>query len=246
MSVDCNNSSILTERRGVTLLEVVLAVSISVGIIPAAIGFYHQAIKVRESLERKIQAVESTRRTMEIITNELRSGIADPGIGMGLQGSSDELTLLSVSLPGPETWAVQTNDEEPIPPTHDLVIVGYRLGMEEDESGDILVAGLERTVQRILTARVTEEEQDIETVLLSPHIMYVNFRYWDNGTWAETWSETALPQAVEVTLGTEPLEEGEDPEDYPYEAFRRVVYIPGSAISTESTGRRGGPEEEEI
>ena len=247
MSGSGTNRCVRSTRGGMTLLEVVLAVTISVGLMGSVLGFYHHALDVRESLERKIQAVESTRRAMERITDELRSAIGDPTIGIGLEGLADELTFVCVNLPGPGTWAIRTGDEEPVPPSHDLAIVGYRLRIEEeDQSGETVVAGLERTVQRILTMRVTEEEQDIGTSLLGPDIAFVGFRYWDDGTWVETWSGSDLPRAIEITLGTEPLDEGDDPEEYQYEVFRRVVYLPGRAISPESMARGPSPEEEEI
>lgn len=49
--------------------------------------------------------------------------------------------------------------------------------------------------------------------------------------WQETWTGPGLPQAVEVSLGTEPLPPDTAPEDYPYELFRRVIYLPGHAAS---------------
>lgn len=47
--------------------------------------------------------------------------------------------------------------------------------------------------------------------------------------WQETWTGPGLPQAVEVSLGTEPLPPDVAPEDYPYELFRRVIYLPSHA-----------------
>lgn len=50
--------------------------------------------------------------------------------------------------------------------------------------------------------------------------------------WQETWAGPGLPQAVEVSLGTEPLPPDTAPEDYPYELFRRVIYLPSHPASS--------------
>lgn len=50
--------------------------------------------------------------------------------------------------------------------------------------------------------------------------------------WQETWTGPGLPQAVEVSLGTEPLPPDTAPEDYPHEVFRRVIYLPSHAASS--------------
>jgi len=59
-------------------------------------------------------------------------------------------------------------------------------------------------------------------------VHFLQFYYWDGSGWSERWDATTLPACVEVDLGVEPLPEGTDPLDYPYELFRRVIYLPGS------------------
>lgn len=217
----------LPREAGVTLLEVVLAVTLSAGIIGATMAFYHRALYVRDRLEFRLQAVESNRRVMDRITGELRAAMSYPFLGIGMEGTSDEISFITVGLPGAAAWAVRQDDQDPIPPTHDLSMVGYRLRIDEEQEGsESAVMGLERSVKKVLTTEVAEEDRDIERALLSPHVRYIGFRYWQDGEWLEDWSDQALPKAVEITLGAEPLEGNDKTEDYQWEVFRRVVYIP--------------------
>ncbi|MCD6303547.1 MAG: hypothetical protein J7M21_01125, partial [Planctomycetes bacterium] len=44
--------------------------------------------------------------------------------------------------------------------------------------------------------------------------------------WTDCWQDSSLPLAVEVVIGRQPLPEDVEPQDYPYEVFRRVIYVP--------------------
>jgi hypothetical protein len=117
--------------------------------------------------------------------------------------------------------------EEPIPAESDLERVTYRLGIAEDpESGEEVLAGLERVYEKRFNVQVIDAET-LESSILSPQIGFVYFVYWNDGAPAESWVGGDLPQAVEVTLGFTPLPENVNPEDYPYEKFHRLIYLPG-------------------
>ena len=61
-------------------------------------------------------------------------------------------------------------------------------------------------------------------------IQFLRFRYWDGSTWSETWSAPDLPIGVEVSLGGEPLPPESTAEEYPFELYRRVIYLPNHAF----------------
>lgn len=236
-------------RKAFTLLEVVLALSLTVGLLGGVLGFYRHVLNVRTAVVRQAERVASVRLVMDRITGELRGAMVYPFLGFGMDGQVDvegktcRMKFISVSLPGPAAWAVRKTTEDPIPPEYDMQLVGYRLLTVEDEQGVGQIVGLERTCQKILGARTAEEGPDKEIVpaLLSGHIKFLRFRYWQDNDWVDTWSEGGLPLAVEITLGAEPLPEDTEPEDYPpeYESHRRVIYLPAAKASLEGPIIRG-------
>lgn len=215
-----------------TLLEVVLAIALTVGLMGMALGFYRQVVDVRRDFSGQLSTVQATasrRMVMDRITDELRTAIVYPFLQIGLSGQAMEMQFMTAALPGPAAWATEDITDDPVPPEHDIQLVGYRLRIGEDEDGLEVVEGLERTVQKIVSAQVAEEGEEIQGCLVAPQYKFVSFRYWDNeaGEWLDTWEGDDLPLAVEILLGAQPLPEDLEPQDYPYPTFRRVVYVPG-------------------
>jgi type II secretory pathway pseudopilin PulG len=93
-------------------------------------------------------------------------------------------------------------------------------------------------------------------------IRYLQFRYWSGTNWIDSWSGLDLPAAVEITIGHDPMPaetttistsssgspDTSDDEalgstgagEYPYEFFRRVVFLPNSRPTTISTNQVPG------
>jgi hypothetical protein len=55
---------------------------------------------------------------------------------------------------------------------------------------------------------------------------FVRFRYWDGNSWLDGWDTPDLPVGVEVSLGLEPLPAEMTADEYPFELYRRVIYLP--------------------
>lgn len=215
--------------KAMTLLEVMLAVVICAGVLGGSMSFYHHALGTRDALEEKIRTIETTRRAMELMTSELRWATKYPFLNMGLEGQGGQMQFVSTRAPSGEMWIV-AEEESARMPSGDLRIVGYRLGLTEDEeTGEELITGLERTVQKSMTVRVADEEEEVESSVVGPNVGFVMFRYWQDGTWLDNWAGGDLPMAVEISLGFEPLDEGLEPEDYQGELLRRVVCVPQAA-----------------
>jgi len=222
--------------RGFTLFEVVLAVSLTLVLMVAMLTFYRQAADVRAAVVEEAELISAERAAMDLMTEQLRGAFVFRFLGQGLDGSPTQVRFAAVTLPSRSTWLVQgVMEVEEIPPERDLEIVAYRVRYVEDEYGDMVAVGLERTCQKILTPRIAEEAEEgedteIQATLLTPRIKFVRFQFWDGSAWLESWSGGDLPQAVEIVLGAEPLPEDiEDPFEYPYPTFRRVVFIPAAA-----------------
>ena len=233
-------------KSALTLLEVMLAVALTAGLMGSMLWFYHHAVSGRSSVLREVEIATAQRVIMDRITDELRGAIASRFLSLGVEGRTDEIAFLTVRLPGLAVWAEVGRAEDPPPPETDVQLVGYRLRIQQDESGAVLIDGLERTFQKTPTARQAEEGEGVDASLLSEHIKFVGFRYWDGNAWADSWSGGDMPLAVEISLGTEPLPANTDPAEYPFETVRRTVYIPagekpltGGAVIRRSGGGGG-------
>jgi prepilin-type N-terminal cleavage/methylation domain-containing protein len=230
-------------RRAFTLIEVLLAVALAVGILAGAIAFHHHAIEVRRIMLARADAAAAHRAVMDAITADLRGALVYPFIGMSLEGQADQVIMAATTVPGPAVWAISKATEAPPPPEHDVQVVHYRMRLDADGAP----VGIERTARKVIK-KVTiadaaeDEDPTVENRLLTDAFKYLAMRYWDGADWVDAWSQSALPAAVEVTIGAEPMPA--DAATYPYEAHRRVVALPVSppAGATGSTTVRGlGP-----
>jgi len=233
-------------HRGFTLLEVMLAIALLVGFMGGLLGFYSYATDLRQRVGEQAGDLAAKRLVMDRITTELRGANVSRFLRIGLTGKSDRMQFIAASLPGAAIWVEAKTGEDPIPREHDLRLIGYSLQIPtddngeplRDEDGEIIINGLERTVQKLLTAPNVEEGetfdevQQIQRSLLAPQFKFLSFRYWTGDTWLDSWRGGDLPLAVEVALGAEPLPEDMEIEDYleTYPTSRRVVYLPGAAM----------------
>lgn len=213
-------------RGGMTLLEVLIAVALALGLMLAVLSFYNQACDTRRRVLDEIDRIAAQRLVMERVTDELRTAMTYSFLSLGVQGQVDNLTFVRAALPGPGVWVDKKMTEDQLPPQQDLEIVGYRLATYVDDENRIQVAGLERTCQKGLTATIAVQGTDVTASLLTPFIKFVRFQYWDGSQWQPTWNVKELPGAVEITIGAEPLPENTTADTYPYETFRRVIALP--------------------
>lgn len=191
-------------------------------------------------------------------TPENMMKLASRLVTIGVEGGSDQVEFATVGLPGPSAWAYSesTDSDTVIRAAADVELIGYRLRVEEDEAGNAIgIIGLERSRKKELIPSdlVEDEDKDTEWVLVSRHIKFLRLRYWqgdatvatgEGGTeqmepWADGWGGGDMPKAIEVTLGFKPLPEDCEPEDYPYQTFRRMIYIPAAGKGMMSTAGAG-------
>ena len=234
-----NWQSAIRKRRGFTLLEAILAIALAIGIIGGTMGLYDHAVSVRRQLSDDAEILSAERIIMDRMTQELRSAIVYPFAGVGLQGQADAITFMTTTVPGQGAWVVRKGTEDPVPPETDLLLVTYRLRTYEDEYGMTQVAGIERSCQKILSSLTATEGVEISTVLLTPYIQHLQFRFFDGSTWTNLWQDKGLPLAVEVVMGFPPLPEETEVQDYPYSVFRRMIYLPGAGTSLQGPVIRG-------
>ena len=226
-------------QRGFTLLEMVLAMSIAVLLIGGVFGFYRYALAARQSLIDSADRIAFRQALMDRLTRELRGAISYAYLNMGISGSTDQIEFITSAVPARYTWEEPAIGEAPRPPQFDLRRVGYRLAVDDESADPPVVVGLERTAQTLLTESLTEEGQQVRVKRISDYYRFLRFRYYDGTDWQDQWNGARLPQAVEITLGVEPLAEGMLPEEYPGETWRRVVFIPASRLKAGATRIQG-------
>lgn len=237
----------MNHRRAFTLIEIILAISLSVLLFGAMIGFYQYAAAVRADATEQIELVQTRRMIMRMITEDLRAATTyarfDPSI---LESDAENLSFLTTRLPTPSTFNITSVTEKPPPAQMDLYRVIYRLRKwEQDDDlpedvqvGDVI--GIERGVQRILWPREQlldteqelgeEDEREVEWTMLTTDYQYLRFGYFDGQEILEERGMSELPVAVEVILGMEPMPEGEDPAEHEgaNETHHRQIFVFGS------------------
>ncbi len=238
---------------GFTLLEVVLAVVISVGLLTGVLVFYRQAAVLREEILRKADTLSAVRLVMDRISTELRT--TPPG-GAGasvLSGDSRSLRLLHTAVPSRMPWRGGPLGRSGFAEA-DWMEVSYRCSSDTNQPG---LFRQERTYvpSAVLSTNLPTEVEATTGVVtngftaplgapLSDAIRHLRFRYWDGSRWQNAWEKPEPPAAVEVSLGLEPPDEEEGsegdsdtgaPKEYPFEVFRRVIALPTSAAASSAS-----------
>ena len=218
-----------------TLLEVLLAISIALGLFVVALHFYQHAADLRTQLIDESERLSAIRQVMDRVTADLRGGFAPSS--QGFSGDSNSLCFVTTHFPSRLAWRSTAADPGSIRET-DLKLVRYGLtrtteGTNDNVSGFIRVEQMLTELNSVPAATALTNNPGSKTSAtnfvaepITDAIRFVRFRYWDGITWTDSWAGTALPLGVEVTLGTETLKDGEDPDDYGGEIFRRVIHLP--------------------
>lgn len=215
-------------RRGFTLIEVILAMVLILGLVAALLTFYWHVLGVRQSTIDYAKAVAARRAVMHQLTDELESAINEPGMGQVLEGKADSIRFVTTDVPGPGVWLPDTQTAgQQKTEASDVHILDYALAASQDDSGDTVVDGLDRSDQALLGATNVKQDSTSSKTLVSSQIKFIQFSYYDGSDWQSSWHANELPAGVEVTLGSDPLPANTDPTDYPYPVARRVIAVLG-------------------
>jgi type II secretory pathway pseudopilin PulG len=239
------------KRAAFTLVEVVLAILIISGIMTVLLFFYQRAAQARQAALEETEFLSTSRMLLEQITMELRTARAMEDQFVGLEGSSNSISFVCTTIPQTARWIVSSNEAVILPPASDLKRVTYRLltgtntfepkGVDREEElllGAAFTAGTNATefVNAGETNLVAESETNLYTTNqilrakppLTERVQFLQFRYWAGTNWIDSWSGLDLPTGVEVTVGRDPMPADAPAEGYPFELFRRVIFLPNS------------------
>ncbi len=216
-----------------TLIEVVLAIGIAVGILLVLLFFYQQAADLRTQLVSEAERLGTVRLLMDRITNELRTARRHAFFEAAFIGDSRFLQFIRTDNLPASAWGSGELGRVNRAQT-DLKLVRYS-ATTRTEGTNLISSAFERTEEPLVEYRQKRSASDplliekpIAPELMSEEIRFVRFRYFDGTKWLESWNVPSLPTAVELNFGFEALPDGAGPEDLPEEVFRRVVYLPGA------------------
>ncbi len=233
---------------GFTLIEMILAIGIIVGLLIVAMLFYRQAADLRRQILLESERCSTIRLLLDRMTADLRSAVAGAGSGREFLGDTGSLSFVrgalgsAVSVPGRPmrmpasggrmrvTYATVASmsgtnvsvrgfdwREDPLEARR---VAPVRPAAATNLSYIALGAGLDPTNS------VTAPEPEPVTEL----VRYAHFRYWDGAGWRDGWTNSSPPAGVEIVLGADPLPEDANAGEYPYEQFRRVVFLPAGIV----------------
>jgi type II secretory pathway pseudopilin PulG len=232
---DCRASNIRgRSANGFTLLEVVLAIIIAIGILLVALSFYQQAANLRVALLLETERISTIRLLMDRITTELRATPALPSFPKPLSGGSNFIQFVKTDITSQSAWTGGALGRVASPET-DLKLISYRL----ESSDGTNITGLIRMEEPFVQLpKLSDPEDffDLEDYLppnpfsLSEGIHFIRFRYWSGSVWQSSWTLPFLPSGIEVSLGVEPPLAGAEPQEETSEVFRRVIYLPASGV----------------
>lgn len=207
-------------RPGVTLLELILALSLIILVSGMMFSFYDASLRSREWGTRHMTDSQLARAVAMKIAEEIRSANGFVGsIGPGISGERRTITLQTVALPDKELFWQRSIKDQPLPAQCDVRQVQYYLAYDQEQSHDYpdgtqgwAPMGLVRREIRTLfqTAVFENKSETVDLDLLAPEMKYLRFRYFDGVDWIDKWDigkdmegkgGNSLPQAVEVTVG---------------------------------------------
>lgn len=227
-------SHIKNEEKAFTLLEVILAIFIAVGLLVVAMSFYQRSADLRRQLLEESERLATIRLLMNRINNDLRTAFAESR--QGFVGGSDFMRFVHAGSPTPMNIAEGA-----------LKLVNYGV-VTNAEGTNSIVIGFNRTEAPLVEMRVVANSTNSEPIAfngamdpltaltnrveepLTRAIRYVHFRYFDGSLWRDAWDGVDLPLGVEVIFGSEP--QPPEGEPYPSDLFQRVIFLPAGRVSS--------------
>ena len=228
-----------------TLLEILLAISIAVGLLMVVLYFYQQSANFRDQLLVETERVSSARLIMDRLTAELRSVPGRCYYTPALSGTSTMLQFIRTEVPSRSAWVSGQRGRLTGPET-DLRLVKYSAG------GDATNAtGLIRTEEPMVTkpasktadgAGATDGTSPPLPPPLTEVLHYLNFRYYDGAAWQSSWNSDQLPRGIEVSLAADLPPTNSVTGEPPADLYRRVIFIPSSGSPRSAATNSDNPD----
>jgi prepilin-type N-terminal cleavage/methylation domain-containing protein len=236
----------LAIRKGFTLLEVILAVGLVVLLMSAVFAFYQNMLSARQRTLDEGQSIFAQRKVLEFMADELQASFTSPSAKASMLGQlsttgESAVTFQRAGMPAKSVYYAVSVVDAPsaaggaaagdfTTPQQDVQQVSYRLRHYLDDSGADQIAGLERSGMAAPPANATDAVSTEELTLLSESVKFLYVEYWDGTAWQTSWSGDALPSALRVTLGTDPLPADATADTYPGPTVWRIISLPAGVV----------------
>jgi type II secretory pathway component PulJ len=245
-----------SRANGHTLIEILLALGLSLVILTAVYAALDQHWRYAEAGQQQTERMQVTRALFERISLDLRSAVLRPfnaslpagpssGTRIDVLQPDDFYAGRSIGIIGDgQTLVVQVNTPDAAPAAGSRVVRWAMLALEAEEPSDEKSAvrrGGERLGERKARglARIVLDKANGPSLdspqerskkdLLAAEVETLRFRYFARGVWFEDWDSVgrqALPQAVEITIGFRSLSSEETQIDGPKRAGEYRLLVP--------------------
>lgn len=221
-----------SRRRGLTLLEVLLAMGLVVLVSSMLFAFYHSVLRTRSGVHEIVRSGYLARNIAQRIAEEIRAANGFvTSAGPGISGTDRLITIQTVVIPGKEIFKRLSIKDDPLPAESDIRQVQYYLAYDDEEThtypdgseADAPLGLVRREIKTLYqTVQFANESESVDLDLISPELKYVRFRYFDGVEWVDRWdigndpegqTGNSLPQAVEITVGYAELPPPEEEEE---------------------------------
>ena len=205
----------------------------------------YQAADMRGQILRESERLSTMRLVLDHLAGDLRAAQHQTKIGNEFTGDSTSLRFVKQALVMlPPNAAPGTTEPTDLVQISILTLIGTN-------GTNVAITGLDRIEQPVdplaFPSELSTNSVDIslyppdpatkKTEPFAEMVRFVRFRYWDGSAWQAGWTNSTPPTGVEIVLATDRQPEDAGPEDYPVDAFRRVVFLPGGQLSpVQNTG----------
>ncbi|MCG8408760.1 MAG: type II secretion system protein GspJ [Phycisphaerales bacterium] len=206
-------------RRGLTLLELLLALGLIVLVSAMMFSFYDVIMRSRERGKEAVSSGYLARTIAHQIAEEVRSANGFvTSFGPGIIGYERRITIQTVSNPDKILFRPRQIEDLPPPAQFDVRQVQYYLAYDEEETytypdgteADEPLGLVRREMKTLFQtpevptgttdpAAIQQDDSNpfapkVDLDLLAPEIRYLRFRYFDGVEWVDDWVIATEPE----------------------------------------------------
>jgi len=154
-------------RRGVTLLEILLAMSLLVTLTSMTYWFYSSSLEMSQKGTMEADKLRLARVVLDRITTEIRQASSTTAEDrMGIHGEKESIAISTLRVPTKEQSKKHSSRDAPPPAEFDLVAVQYKIARHPDilhDDGYEMPLGLARVEVLIPRAEAPGAAKTVQT-----------------------------------------------------------------------------------
>jgi len=190
-------------RRAFTLIELLLAITLSALVISAVVGVLFASLRLRNQTARRLELSSSVQQSLALLRRDL-TGIALPATDStnAMAGSLVYGGITGINDPAGTGMQLFTTSGilSELTPWADLQKVGYTLRLPTNA-----VASIGRDLHRVVTRNLLPQlAETFEDQIILRDVQTFELSFYDGSTWRNTWGGTnetvSIPSAVRVNL----------------------------------------------